>query len=325
MEFLKQRGKSFPMVAFFAVMIILSFIIKNGFYQHIFILTLFYAGMSSAWNIVGGYAGQLSLGHAAYMGIGAYTATLLYLKMGVSPWIGIIAAIIIAAAVSALISYPSFKLHGTFFAMSTLAFGEVMRIIANYWRGLTNGSVGLSIPFKPSLAHLMFEERVGYVYFAMIFLAVVLVISSRIKESRAGYYLNAIRENEIAARSLGINTSLYKLYASVISASLAAVGGVFYAFYILYIDPSGLMDSAISIQFTLMAIIGGLGTLWGPVVGAILIIPLSEFMRAWLGGVGQGLHLVIYGLIMVVVVIVSPGGLINGYKVIIRKIKKIKA
>jgi len=284
--------------------------VRNNFYIHNLIMIFFWATLTASWNIIGGIAGQISLGHAAFFGIGAYTSTILYLKMGVSPWIGLLCGGLLAMVVASGISYPCFRLRGPFFTLATIAFGEVVSILASYFRELTGGAVGLLIPFKPSFWNLMFREKIWYYYIMLVLLLLVIFITYKIATSKMGYYLLSLREDEEAARAIGINTAKYKLYAVMVSAFFAGVAGVFYAQYILFIEPRTVFSAELSTQFALMSIIGGLGTVVGPILGAFILTPLGEFLRAWLGGSYSGLHIAIYGLILIIVVLMMPEGVV---------------
>jgi len=297
-------------VLFGAVLMLIPLFVRNNFYIHNLIMIFFWATLTASWNIIGGIAGQISLGHAAFFGIGAYTSTILYLKMGVSPWIGLLCGGLLAMAVASGISYPCFRLRGPFFTLATIAFGEVVSILASYFRDLTGGAVGLLIPFKPGFWNLMFREKIWYYYIMLVLLLIVIFITYKIATSKMGYYLLSLREDEEAARAIGINTAKYKLYAVMVSAFFAGVAGVFYAQYILFIEPRTVFSAELSTQFALMSIIGGLGTVVGPILGAFILTPLGEFLRAWLGGSYSGLHIAIYGLILIVVVLMMPEGVV---------------
>ncbi len=288
----------------------LAFLVKDKFYLHVLIMMMFYASASSAWNIVGGFAGQLSLGHAAFFGIGAYTSTLLFIDLGISPWIGMLIGGILATLVSGAIGYPSFRLRGPFFTLVTIAFAEVLRILTLYAHDLTRGSIGISVPFRPALRNFIFRQLSAYVYVALAFLVITVLVSLWIEHSRLGYYLAALREDEDAAQALGIDTARYKLVAVLVSAFFTALAGTFYAQYIFYIEPFATFSLDFSILLAMMAIIGGVGTVWGPVAGAFLVTPLQEVLQAKLGGELQGLHLVIYGTVLIVVVILLPQGIV---------------
>jgi len=286
----------------------------NPYYAHVLIMFCFYAYLALAWNIVGGYAGQLSLGHAVFYGLGAYTSTLLFLHFQLSPWIGMLAGGTLAAVVSVLIGYPCFRLRGPFFAMSTLAVLEVFRILAVYASDLTGGSTGLSIPIRFGLGSLVFRNKMPYLGVIVGLLAVAVVVSVLIERSRFGHRLVALRENEDAAESCGVNVRRVKLTAMVLSAFLTAIAGSFYAQYVLYIDPSGEFSMDLSVLMAMMAILGGPGTVLGPILGAAVLAPLQEFLRAWLGGKAQGLHLLIYGILIITVVKFLPRGILAWLK-----------
>ncbi len=287
----------------------LAFLVKDKFYLHVLIMMMVYAAASSAWNIVGGLAGQLSLGHAAFFGIGAYTSTLLFIDQGISPWMGMVIGGVLAALVSGAIGYPSFRLRGPFFALVTIAFAEVLRILTLYAHNLTGGSIGLSVPFQPALGNFVFRGLSAYACVALAFMVITVLVSLWIEHSRLGYYLAALREDEDAAQALGIDTARYKLVATLVSAFLTALAGTFYAQYIFYIEPFAMFSLDFSVLLAMMAIIGGIGTVWGPVAGAFLVTPLQEVLRAKLGGL-QGLDLVVYGAVLIAVVILLPQGIV---------------
>lgn len=293
----------------FLLLLLLPFAVSNAFYQDLIVTVFLFAGLGMAWNIIGGFAGQFSLGHAGFFGIGAYTSTLLYFNFGLSPWIGMILGGILAAIVSILVFYPCFKLRGLFFAMATMAFAQVLNILAVYWTGLTKGSIGLLIPFKPGWKEFIFQDKAVFAVIAFGYMVLAFGICWYIKNSKLGSYLVALRENEDAAQSLGVNTARCKLLAMVVSAFLTALGGTFYAQYVQFIDPDSLFPAAISIRFALLAIIGGIGTVVGPVIGSFILTPLDVILRGWLGGVFAGLGFFIYGCILVAVVLVRPQGI----------------
>jgi len=317
----KDKKNLLYFVAFGAVLMLIPLFVRNNFYIHNLIMIFFWATLTCSWNIIGGIAGQISLGHAAFFGIGAYTSTILYLNLGISPWIGLLCGGLLATVVAAGISYPCFKLRGPFFTLATIAFGEVVAILATYFRELTGGAVGLLIPFKPGIWNLMFREKIYYYYIMLVVLMLVIFITYKIATSKMGYYLLSLREDDEAAGAIGINTARYKLYAVMVSAFFAGVAGVFYAQYILFIEPKTVFSAELSTQFALMSIIGGLGTVVGPILGAFILTPLGEFLRAWLGGSYSGLHIAIYGFILIVVVLMMPEGVVVWLNSRVRGIK----
>jgi branched-chain amino acid transport system permease protein len=303
-----------PVSVFYAlgaivVVALLPRVITSPYYLHLLIMILLYVGLSSAWNLPGGFAGQLSLGHAGFFGIGAYSSTLLLVNFGLSPWFGMIIGVLLAMIAGAAIGYPCFRLRGPFFALATLAFGEVLRVVSISWRDLTQGSNGISIPFTPGFKNMMWQGKDMFFYVILVYAVIAVGISWKIERSRLGYYLIALKEDDAAARMLAVNTTRCKLYAMLISAGLTALGGTFSAQYVGFIEPYSVFDVNQSVQFALISIIGGLGTVFGPVLGAFIMIPLSEVLRAVFGGAARGFHLVLYGLILITVVMLIPQGL----------------
>ena len=299
------------LLAITGVLLAYPLVVRNPFYIHLFIMIFFYIFLALGWNVVGGFAGQLSLGHTVFYGIGAYTSTLLFINLGISPWLGMLAGGILASLTSVVIGVPCFRLHGPFFAMSTLALGEVFRILATYWRDLTQGTMGITIPVKFGWENFIFEEKALYYYSILAFTGVALGISHWVHRSRFGSNLVALREDEEAAESLGINVPRNKLWAMMISAFLVALGGTFSAQYILFIDPDAEFSVGLSLMIAIFPILGGIGTVWGPVIGAAVLVPLQEFLRAWLGSSLHGLHLFIFGGLLIIVVTFLPRGILD--------------
>jgi branched-chain amino acid transport system permease protein len=309
-EIFRQRGGQIALLCL-GILVIFPQIVQNPFVLHLIIMILFYASLGAAWNIIGGFAGQLSLGHAAFFGLGAYTSVLLNHYTGLNPWVGMLLGVLVTSLFAAAISYPAFRLRGPFFTLATIAFAEVLRILIIYFKDFTKGSVGITIPQKMGLANFMFREKAPYLYIILIFAAGVFLISYLIEKSRFGYQLIALREDEDAAESLGVNTTRTKLKAAVISAALTSFGGVFYAQYILFIEPYSEFSLDLSIQFALVPMIGGMGTSVGPIIGSFVLTPLQELLRSWLGGGFAGVYLVIYGIILMLVVIFMPQGILG--------------
>jgi len=292
------------------VLCALPFTTSNAYYLDIVVQVYMWAAAAVAWNLLGGYAGQFSLGHSAFFGIGAYTSSLLLLTAGLTPWIGMLAGGALAALFALVIGYLAIRLRGPFFTLATIALAEVLQILAVYFRDLTGGSQGLSLPFAASAANFTFDGKRAYALAGLGFLLFALLVSWLIERSRLGYYLVAIREEEEAARAVGVPVLGIKLIATAASAFLTAMVGTFYAQYVLWIEPAHTFSLDVSVQLALIAIIGGLGTLLGPVIGAALIIPLNMFLRAWLGASYAGLYLVVYGLVLVLVVLYARQGLV---------------
>ncbi len=286
---------------------------SNDYYLNLLVLTLLYAGLASAWNIVGGMAGQFSLGHTAFFGIGAYTSTILNNYAGVSPWLGMLAGAVFSIVMVVIIAFPTFRMRGVFFAMATLAFGETVRILLIYSRKFVDLPYGMSIDFKPGLARMVFSDRASYVWLAGGYLALVLVAAFLLSRSYTGFYLRAIRDNEDAADAAGVPVRRYKLLALVVSAACTSVGGTLMAQYVMYIEPGTVFTIAFSVDLALMAILGGVGTLAGPVLGAAIALPFREFLVEAFGTSASGTHLLVYGLLLVVIVVLLPQGMLGGW------------
>ena len=294
-----------------AIALLLPQLFQNPYGLQVFILMFIYAGAAGAWHIGGGYAGQISLGHVAFFGIGAYTSTLLYTRFEITPWVGMVAGGLLAAVVAGLISWPCFRLRGPFFTLATLAFSEVLRLLCIWARPVTGGSVGVSILFKPGFAAMQFYGKAPWYYLSLGLMILIVVISALIARSKFGAYLTALKEDHDAAEALGVHTAFYKICAIAISGFLTALCGTVYAQLMLYIEPSSVFPSTLSIQFAMLAVVGGSGTVWGPVLGSCIITPLNELLRGWLGGSMQGFNFVILGIGIILVVTFMPNGLVH--------------
>jgi len=289
--------------------LVLPLLIGNDFYLDGLILIFMWGTYAAAWNILAGYAGMVSLGHNAFFGIGAYTSTLLLLRFGLTPWAGMLVGGMLASCVGLILGIVCFRLRSHYFALATLAFGEVTYIVAVNWRSLTGGSEGLALPIQPSFYLFSFSSKLPYVYIGLFFLLTVIGISYAIQQSRLGYFLLAFRENEDAARALGVRTGRVRLIAMVLSSFLSAIMGTFYAQYAVFIDPSSVIRIQLSVQVALFAIVGGVGTVMGPVIGAMLFIPITIALRAKMGTALPGLHMIVYGIILVLVLLYMPQGI----------------
>lgn len=280
---------------------------------HVLIQILMFAYLSYCWNILGGFAGQLSFGHPLFMAVGAYTSTLLLLNLGISPWLGMIGGALIAAALGLFIGFLSFRygVKGTYFSLVTLAFMEIARIVALNTE-FVGGALGLYIPIKNTdFLQLKFVDKSHYYYVMLGFLLLVIAVTAWLERSVTGQRLVAIRENEDAAQALGINLLRYKLFATALSAFLTAIGGTLYAQYVTFIDPNTLLNMNLAIEITIYAIVGGVGTLFGPLIGAAFLVPIAETVRASLGQSYAGVHLVVYGAVLMAVILFAPEGLMG--------------
>jgi branched-chain amino acid transport system permease protein len=290
---------------------------------HLFIMTLLYALMGQGWNILGGYAGQFSFGHALFFGIGAYTSTLLLVKLGLSPWIGILVAMGLAVVVGLFIGFLSFRygLTGPFFALIMLAFAEIAHMVAKSWDWV-GASLGVLIPLKGNAPALMqFNEKEPFYFMLLWIVAIVTYLTWRSEATRTGLYFQAIREDQEAAAALGVGSLKYKLVAMAFSAALTAMGGTFYAQYLLYIDPDSTFAVINSVEIMLRPIIGGPGTALGPLLGSAVLTPLGEVTRIALQAY-SGAYLMLYGAILVIVVIFLPDGLMGWIQNIVARFSK---
>lgn len=283
---------------------------SNSYVIHLLILMLFFAVLSEAWNILGGYTGQFSVGHAALFGVGAYTSTILFINWKTSPWLGMFVGAGFTVILAVITGFLCFRLRGPFFSLATIAFAEVSRLLFLDLGSLTGGTSGLLVPLLgDSPINFQFLDRRPYYYIIFIMLLGTVYVTYRLRNSKRGLRLMAIREDEDAAQSSGINILRHKLIALAISAFITAMAGTFYAQYILFIHPDSTMSVDFSIQIALPAIVGGMGTISGPVIGAFMLTPISEFTRALLGGGYAGVYLIIYGSVLILTMLLVPGGI----------------
>jgi branched-chain amino acid transport system permease protein len=293
--------------------ILLPFVVTRPDFQNVLILAMMLAQLGVAWNILGGYAGQVSFGHAAFYGIGAYTSTLLLMNAGLSPWLGMLAGGVAAMVFALLIGWPCFRLKGHYFAIATIAVAEILQVLVTNW-DYAGGAVGLYLPLqKQGFAAMVFNtSKLPYYYIALGLLVVTLLACLAVEKSYLGHYFRAIKDEPEAARSLGIDLTRYKLVAIAASSFLTACGGTLYAQKELFIDPGSVLTTSLSIKIALIAILGGVGSLFGPVVGAGILITIEEASRRFFGGTGRGTDLIIYGAIIVIVAVFFPKGVMGG-------------
>jgi branched-chain amino acid transport system permease protein len=278
--------------------------------RDVMIRIFLYAVLAQAWNILAGYCGQISLGHAVFFGAGAYTSTVLVKEVGLTPWAGMLAGALLAIGLSQVIGYPVFRLRGHYFAIATIAVGEIVQTLVNNWDWV-GGARGLFVPIKRPGSFLDFqfhESKQTYYYIALALLLFALWLTRRIDRSRTGFYFRAIREDQDAAASLGVPVARYKQRAMAVSAGLTALGGTFYAQYVFFIDPESVLPLSLSILICLMAVLGGVGTLWGPLIGAAILVPLSEATRIYFGGTGKAIDLLVFGGLITLISVIQPGG-----------------
>ncbi len=305
-----MRRLLWPSVAL-ALVIAYPLLFSNPFQQRLGALVLLYAIAASAWNIIGGYAGQVSVGHVVFFGCGAYAAMGAYTHFGLPPLVGIPLGIMFAVAIAAIIGTPTLRLSGHYFSMATIAVAELVRLVVTNTEYL-GAAVGLSGPTVPrNVFDLSFVSALPYYYLFLIILAITLAITWWMTNSRMGFYLRAIKDSERAARSLGAPAARTKLYAYMLSAGLTSVAGALYAMMFGFVDPESGLGILISVKILIMAALGGAGLLFGPLVGAAILVPLEEISNSKFGGQGAGLTFVVYGAIIMLIARFQPGGLLT--------------
>jgi branched-chain amino acid transport system permease protein len=298
-----------PALLGISVLVTVPLAARNSFFLHVCILVLMWTVLGAAWNLLGGFAGQVSFGHAALFAVGAYTTIILYLKGGLAPWWGIPLGGLAAALVSLPIGLLCFRLRGPYFSLATLAVAEIVKLVALNWESVTAGSVGYLITTLPSV-HLFgwkvnWESKTPFFAVAALLAVVALFLTGWLRVSRLGAYLLAIREDEDAAEAVGIDTVRAKVVTLALSAFLAGMGGGFYAFYFRYVDPDAVAGIPLSMEMVFIAVVGGLGTVGGPLIGAVFLTVVAELVRARFA---MG-HLVFYGLFMMLVIRYMPEGI----------------
>ena len=299
-----------PFGCFLIFSLIFPLFFKGSFNRNVMIFIFLYTIMAEGWNILGGYAGQLSVGHVVFFGIGGYTNSLLFVNWGVTPWVGIFLGGIMAAGISALIGLPCFRLRGHFFALATIGLAEITRIFCGHWKAI-GGAIGITLPMEFNLYNFLWLGKLPYYYIFLAFTLTSILVVFIIDKSRMGLYLKALNQDQDAAESFGLNVFKYKMIAIVISTFITGIAGGLYAQYVQYIDPLSMFPFMISIEIIIVVLIGGRGTVLGPLLGAIIFVPLSEYTRTYLGGLAKGYDYIIIGLIVVILAIKRPEGLVG--------------
>jgi branched-chain amino acid transport system permease protein len=296
----------------------------SKYYLHMAILVLLWAFLATAWNILGGYGGQHSLGNGLFMGIGAYGAAYLVLTWNISPWLSMGIFFVVAGLAGAFVGYLTFRygLKGAYFALVTIALTEAAVYVTSNWAALgANNGLSLPIAQRNNFAMLQFTSETGYFYVILVLTLLIMVFTIWLASRRFGYRLISVRENEDAAEALGVGTMSTKMWAIMLSAALTAVGGVFYIVLYNYVNPRSVFGEAVSVQILLYAIVGGLGTVWGPLVGAAILVPVAEIVRgSSLGQQLQGAYLLTYGVILVLTMLFMPTGIVGVAKSIRRRL-----
>lgn len=312
------------LAAVFIILMALPLFLDN-YALGIFVMIFFWAYVGQSWNVLTGYTGHISLGHALYIGIGAYATTFLAQTFGLTPWLGMFAAGFIAVGIALCLGFLGFRfgIRGVYFVIMTIAFAEITRLVVSHIEAL-GSFTGIFLDFNPSFYNFQFRGNIPYYYIALGFMVASLIAVRIIEVSKVGRFIVAIREDEEAAQALGVNTFKYNMIAIAISAFMTSLAGAFYANYIYYLHPNSLFGMSMSIELILRPIVGGLGTLFGPVIGSIILTPLSEISRAYFAKGGlEGLHLILYGVLAILVVLFMPKGIIVYVKRLLRPIIKI--
>ena len=286
--------------------------VTDVFTLNLLVLTLMYAALAQSWNILSGYCGQISLGHALYFGTGAYATALALQKSGVVPWFGMAAGGVAAAAIALGVGWPCFRLRGHYFVIATIVIAETASLLVLNW-DFAGAALGIDLPAgADSLSALRFgRSKLPYFYFALGLALVTFCVTAALQNSKWGYWWRAVKDDPVAAESLGVEVFRSKMAAAAVSAFFTAVGGGFYAVFVGYIDPPSVMGFEISLLIALPAVLGGLGTLWGPATGAAILIPLTELTRSSVGGSGRGIDLIVYGALVMVIALVRPDGIVG--------------
>jgi branched-chain amino acid transport system permease protein len=308
----RRRRLLFVAAALVVVAGSLPLFVHDVYVQNILVLTLMYAALSQSWNILSGYCGQISLGHALYFGLGAYTSTILFTKFGVLPWFGMLGGGVLSALIALALGYPCFRLRGHYFVIATIVIAETALILFLNWDWV-GAALGITMRVRQdSWATFQFtRSKLPYFYFALALAALTWLVTWALENSKWGYWWRAVKDNPEAAESLGVVVFHSKMAAAAVSAFFTAVGGSFYAQFVSYIDPESVMSFQFSLLMALPAVLGGIGTLWGPALGAAILIPLTELTRSYVGGSGKGIDLIVYGALIVIIALARPEGLIS--------------
>ena len=305
-----RRGKLgrqyLAIFAFAAVCLLIGWYVQNSYYQLIMTLVLIWAIAGVSWNMLSGYSGMISFGHAAFFGVGGYTMTIAFVKFGVTPWIGIPLGILVGVLSGIVIGLPTFRLRGHYFALSMLAYPLAMLYVFE-WMGFQE----VSLPMKreaPAL-YAQFSDPRAYIVLALVLLVICMIVSLHVERSRFGMALTAIKQNEPAASAAGINTLRWKMLALMVSAGMGAAAGGLYAIVLLVVTPQTMFGVLVSAQALTMAMFGGIGVFWGPVIGAAVLVPLAETLNAQLGNILPGIQGVVYGFAIILITLLAPEGI----------------
>jgi branched-chain amino acid transport system permease protein len=315
-DYYKKTGQRWLLPLIVLVALILPLVFSRTFTRHVFIMCLIWSIMGMGWNLLGGYAGQISIGHTVFFGVGAYSVALGFINWNITPWLGIWIGVVISVIIAFITGYPLLRLRGHYFAIATLTIGEAVKILFLNTKAV-GGATGLDMLRTSAgpLYSMQISNKLIYYYIVLAFLIAVTILVNWIDKNRIGYYLRTIKTNQDAAESIGINTSLYKVIAYMFSAGIVSIAGSLYAQYLLYIDPLMTLSLIISIMVCLVTILGGVATVYGPIVGAVAFTMINEYSRVLLGGSGKGYDLLFYGMMVILVVLFMPNGIISLFQI----------
>src|ERR1700726_966402 len=299
------KHQRWAIVGFAVAVLLLSLVLKSAYYQLVLTQVLLWAVLSLAWNLLSGYSGYFSFGHAAFWGLGAYTVALGMLYLDLTPWISIPLCAVVGVVAAALIGYPTFRLRGHYFALAMLAY-PLATLYVFQWLGYQE--IPLPMKREAPILYMQFADPRAYVELALGLLVISLLVSLKVENSRFGMSLFAIKQNEPAAEAAGIDTWRWKMLALMLSGALAAVAGGLYAVVLLVVTPEAVFGMLVSAQALILALFGGVGSLWGPVIGAMLLVPLAEGLNAELGDVLPGIQGVVYGIAIIMIILWAPEG-----------------
>ena len=308
-----NKSMVYVLFGFLGFLILFPVLSPSQFLLHLMIMIFMHAVISQSWNIIGGFSGQISLGHGAFFGIGAYASSFFYVEFGLTPWIGIIIGILICAVIAILVGIPMLRLSGHYFAIATLLVGISFQIVFQRW-DLVGAASGLWIPLTSEDSYYAMQfhsSKAPYYYLFLIFFVIIFFITWLISRSKLGYRLRAVRDDAQAAQSLGIDVAKHKIIAFAISAMMMAPMGSLFAQYILIVDPDRMFNFEISIIALLISVLGGIGYVWGPLVGTVILIPLAEYARIFFGGTGGAVDLMVYGIVLMIICVFKPSGIIS--------------
>lgn len=303
------KRKDYLAIIIIFLVFMLGLFIQDGYMMDVFITVLYFTAIASAWNIMCGYTGNLSLGHACFMGVAQYTMVILYVNQEISPWIGMLLGVTLAVLLAIFIGVLSLRLKTFYFTLSTIALTIIFMLLAIKFDGLTQGPVGITVKYEPSFLNMTFQDPRVYFFMLAVLTVIIVFFTAVMSKSKLGSNLVAIREDDIAAASLGIDIFKNKVVALVISAIFTSLSGCIYMMYVLFIDPHSAFSTVLSQKSAILTIIGGSGTVFGPLIGGLILGPVEIFLRTWLGSTYQGAYLIVYGVILVCVVLFIPNGI----------------